>query len=247
MAPRRKRGDAGSIPDVSTCGSGPPFSPPRPYSDRLKTVIAETDSGAAWVAIWDQAPKARVISKTGQARFNPSAARTEPSRRVARLRPACGRVEPSQGRIVQGGLGPVRPHKPETRSVRFRPLQLELRPRAASVPSPRAGEGLARRAADELRAGRPRVARLQVGGRLVGDRRALPLKRRWRRSRPVSGRGPFESVGGLFLDCRRRHHGVASGPARFSISPRSWISALGGSERRWAYQKARAARTSSGS
>jgi len=67
---------------------------------------------------------------------------------------------------MQGGLGPARPHKPGTRSVRFRPLQLEC-DLSRLLPLSLVGERVVR-TADEVRAGRPRVARLQVGGRLVG-------------------------------------------------------------------------------
>jgi hypothetical protein len=114
---------------------------------------------------------------------------------------------------VQGGLGPARPHKPGTRSVRFRPLQLEERPRAAIQLIPHAGlisrkvriHGEIpwwRRTKNALA---DRVSHVCKSAAVWWDgRRALPFKRRRRRTRPVTGGGPFKSVGGLSTRTKER-------------------------------------------
>src|SRR5262245_50541159 len=86
---------------------GNPFSILRPRSDRLKTVIAEADPG--------------LLGRDLGSGWSP-----KPASEVRFL----GRLPMT---IVQGGLGPARPHKPRTWPVRFRPLQLEWRPRAAAT------------------------------------------------------------------------------------------------------------------
>jgi hypothetical protein len=97
--------------------------------------------------------------------------------------------------MVQGGLGPGRPHEPGFWSVRFRPLQRKRSRRdwPARHPRGRRGSPPHTRFARASRAGRPRVARLQGGVVWWDDPARLPLRRRWRRARPVSVKGRFES------------------------------------------------------
>ena len=105
--------------------------------------------------------------------------------------------------VVQGGLGPARPHKPGTRSVRFRPLQLEVRPLAELLPLSLVARELW--GARMNRAPADRVSHVCKSAVVWWDiRRALPFKRRWRRTRPVTGRGPFKSVGGAL------RHGITN-------------------------------------
>ena len=97
--------------------------------------------------------------------------------------------------MVQGGLGPGRPHKPVPGRFDSDPCNGKRSRRDWPARHPGdAGDLLpiiqSRRG---YRAGRPRVARLQGGVVWWDDPARLPLRRRWRRARPVSVKGRFES------------------------------------------------------
>lgn len=89
-------------------------------SDRSRTVIAEIDPGH--------------LGRDLGSGWSP-----KPASEVQSLGRPPAQQATNQPTFVQGGLGPAGPHKPGTRSVRFRPLQLELRPHAAISGSNDAG------------------------------------------------------------------------------------------------------------
>src|SRR5262249_17854770 len=77
--------------------------------------------------------------------------------------------------LMQGGLGPTRPHKPVSGRFDSDPCNwgCDLPPtlllaRWLASELARRGHVLQSSRRDAKRAGRPRIARLQVGGRLVG-------------------------------------------------------------------------------